>query len=325
MLTGVVTLVAVCPAAPARAAGSRPVEAGTAKRPVPAPVRVAGARAGIRAAGGRPVAVRVVTAGRGAPAGWRPVVMVAVGDSISSGFNACGWYVPCPARSWATGDDERVRSHYLRLLGGGAPVAGRGVNLAVPGATSADLARQMAGAVARRADYVTVLVGAQDACVADERQMTPVDVYRRRVAGALETLRAGRPDVRVFLASVPDLRRLWQVGRNSVAARAFWAVGRICPSMLARPRSTAPADRERRDRVRARVAGYNSALAQVCAAYGPACRFDGNALFDCRFTRDQLSKWDFFHPSASGQRLIAQLTFPLIEDWLREPAGERAT
>ncbi|MGW0449651.1 hypothetical protein ACWDWV_30230, partial [Streptosporangium sandarakinum] len=111
VLTGVVTLVAVCPAAPARAAGSRPVETGTAKRPVSAPVRV-------------------VTAGRGAPAGWRPVVMVAVGDSISSGFNACGWYVPCPARSWATGDDERVRSHYLRLLGGGAPVAGHGVNLA---------------------------------------------------------------------------------------------------------------------------------------------------------------------------------------------------
>ncbi|MFF5207711.1 SGNH/GDSL hydrolase family protein [Streptosporangium sp. NPDC000396] len=255
---------------------------------------------------------------------WRPAVMAAVGDSISAGFNACGWYAACPSHSWSAGDQIAVQSHYLRLLDRDTGVFGHNVNLAVPGATSADLAGQMSKAVARRADYVTVLVGAQDACVPEERRMTPVDVYEKHVAEALARFQAGRPDGRVFVASVPDLKRLWRVGKDHLAARAFWSIGRICPTMLDRPTSTAAADRARRDRVRDRVAGYNAALARVCAAYGPACRFDDNALFDCRFTLNHVSKWDFFHPNAAGQQLIARKTFPAVADWIEEPEQEPA-
>jgi len=244
--------------------------------------------------------------------------MTAVGDSISAGFNACGWYLPCASRSWSTGDHPSVRSQYVRLRAAGVAVTGNNVNLAVPGSTSADLAGQMTRAVGRRADYVTVLVGAQDACVSAERLMTPVAVYERRVAEALELFRAGRPGGRVFVASIPDLKRLWQIGRKNPAARGFWAVGRICPTMLARPTSTSAADQTRRDRVRDRVAGYNAALARVCAAYGPACRFDGNEVFRQRFTIDHLSKWDFFHPNAAGQKLIAEKTYAMMRDWLTE-------
>ncbi|GHE26475.1 lipoprotein [Streptosporangium violaceochromogenes] len=250
---------------------------------------------------------------------WRPVVMAALGDSISAGFNACGWYVSCASRSWSAGDDPAVQSHYLTLLDRGEELLGHNANLAVPGADSADLAGQVAGAVERRADYVTILIGAQDACTSEERRMTPVAVYERRVAEALAAFRAGRPDGRVFVASVPDLKRLWRVGKDSAVARGFWSIGRICPAMLARPASTARADQARRDRVRARVAGYNAALARVCAAYGPACRFDGNALFDCPFTLEHVSGWDYFHPNAAGQRLIARRTFPAVRDWLEEP------
>ncbi|MEV8631587.1 GDSL-type esterase/lipase family protein [Streptosporangium sp. NPDC051023] len=255
---------------------------------------------------------------------WRPAVMAALGDSISAGFNACGWYVTCLSRSWSAGDEPGVQSHYLRLLDLGAGPLGHNVNLAVPGATSAALAGQVAEAVERDADYVTVLIGAQDACVSEERQMTPVAVYERRVAEALAAFRTGRPGGRVFVASIPDLKRLWRVGKDNLAARGFWAVGRICPTMLARPTSVAPADQARRDRVRARVMSYNAALARVCAAYGPACRFDGNALFDCPFTLNHVSKWDFFHPNAAGQRLIAQRTYPAVRDWLEEQVPEPA-
>ncbi|MFB9877676.1 SGNH/GDSL hydrolase family protein [Planobispora siamensis] len=258
-----------------------------------------------------------------AAAPWRPAVMAALGDSITSGFNSCGWYVSCTSRSWAAGDHAGVRSHYLRLSSGFQSLRGNNVNLAVPGATSADLAGQMARAVRRGADYVTILIGAQDACVSQERVMTPVEIYRRRLTEALQAFRRARPHGRVFLASVPDLKRLWRVGKDSPVARGFWAVARICPSMLARPASTAAADRERRDRVRARVAAYNAALARVCADYGPACRFDGNALFDYPFTLDHLSKWDYFHPSAAGQRLIATRTSAAIDDWIPGPARER--
>ncbi|MFJ2032181.1 GDSL-type esterase/lipase family protein [Streptosporangium sp. NPDC087985] len=253
---------------------------------------------------------------------WRPAVMAATGDSISAGFNACGWYVPCAARSWASGDSQAVLSHYLRFQNLDETITGHNVNLAVPGATSAALAGQMADAVAQRADYVTVLVGAQDACVPEERLMTPVAVYQSRVAEALKLFQAGRPDGRVFVASIPDLKRLWRVGRDNVVARGFWAVGRICPTMLARAASTAAADRARRDRVRDRIVAYNAALARVCGEYGPACRFDGNALFTTRFTLNHLSKWDFFHPNAAGQQLIAEKTFEAVRDWAKEPVGD---
>ncbi|WP_326639557.1 GDSL-type esterase/lipase family protein [Streptosporangium sp. NBC_01755] len=253
---------------------------------------------------------------------WRPVVMAALGDSISAGFNACGWYVTCASHSWSTGDHRDVRSHYLRLREADVALAGHNVNLAVPGSTSADLAGQVKQAIDRRADYVTVLVGAQDACASEERLMTSVAVYESRVAGALALLRTARPDARVFVASIPDLRRLWQAGRNNLVARGFWAVGRICPTVLAHPTSTSAADQARRDRVRARVIGFNAALARVCAVYGPNCRFDGNEVFRQAFTLSHISMWDFFHPNAAGQRLIAEKTYGAMRDWLAEDDRE---
>jgi hypothetical protein len=34
-----------------------------------------------------------------------PRSMAALGDSISRGFDACGFYADCSFRSWSTGDD----------------------------------------------------------------------------------------------------------------------------------------------------------------------------------------------------------------------------
>lgn len=271
----------------------------------------------------------VLTAVQAAPAGatptvssWRPAVMAALGDSISAGFNSCGWYLTCVSRSWATGDHREVGSHYRRLRDLDPVIAGHNVNLAVPGSTSADLAGQVTQAIGSRADYVTLLIGAQDTCMSEERLMTPVAVYESRIAQALGLLRAARPQARVFVASIPDLKRLWQAGRKNPVARMFWAVGGICPTMLARPTSAAAADRARRDRVRAQVIGFNAALARVCAAYGPNCRFDGNEVFRQAFTLDHISKWDFFHPNAAGQRLIAEKTYGMMRDWLAQEVPE---
>ncbi len=45
-----------------------------------------------------------------------PTSMASLGDSITRGFNVCGWYVDCPSRSWSTGSSTSVNSHYRRLL-----------------------------------------------------------------------------------------------------------------------------------------------------------------------------------------------------------------
>ncbi|GII60774.1 lipoprotein [Sphaerisporangium krabiense] len=242
-----------------------------------------------------------------------PVVMAALGDSISAGFNACGWYVSCTSRSWSAGDDTGVNSHYLRLLALNPEIKGHGLNFAVPGSASADLVAQAQKAVAAKAGYVTILIGAQDACVDDEEKMTPVPVYRARVDRAFAVL--ATTGAKVFAASIPDVKRLWRLGKDNVVARSFWALGHICPSMLARASSDAKKDRARRERVRDRVRDYNAEMAAACAAYTPGCRSDGGAVFDYPFTLDHISRWDYFHPNADGQKALARATFKTGFPW----------
>jgi lysophospholipase L1-like esterase len=244
-----------------------------------------------------------------------PPVMAALGDSISSGFNACGWYVSCRSRSWSTGDDPVVDSQYLRLLARGPVIRGHNLNYAEPRAASEGLAAQAARAVAHGASYVTILIGANDACRGGEADMTPVRAFRRNIDDAMAVLASARAPVRVFVASVPDLMRLWRLGKDDLLARTFWAVGRLCRAMLARPSSTAKADRARRERVRARIMDYNDQLAAACRAYGAGCRYDGGAVFRFPFTLKMISKWDYFHPNEAGQRALAAATFKAGFAW----------
>lgn len=253
------------------------------------------------------LAAAVLLAPAGAHARTTPAAMAALGDSISAGFNACGWYVSCTSRSWSAGDFPSVNSHYLRLLAMSGAIKGHNLNFAAPGATSADLAGQARKAADAGAGYVTVLIGAQDACRGSEKEMTPVGTFRRNIDKAFDVLRP--TGARIFVASIPDVKRLWRVGKDNGWARLFWAVGRICPSMLANPRSTAKKDEARRDRVRERVMDYNTQLRQACEKYGPACRHDGGAVFSHPFTLRHVSAWDYFHPNAEGQKVLAKITF----------------
>ncbi|GGK82156.1 lipoprotein [Planomonospora parontospora subsp. parontospora] len=234
--------------------------------------------------------------------------MASMGDSITRGFNACGFYVDCPSRSWSTGSSSSVHSHYRRLQEAGAdPVAH---NVGRSGAKVADLQGQAERAVAAGAGYVTVLIGANDACTSSEAGMTSVADFEARFRTAMRTLADGLPEATVLVASIPDIRRLWEVGKGSSSARAAWAALNICQSMLARPRSTDQADVERRERVRQRVADFNAVLARVCAEQA-GCRYDGGAVFGYPFELSHMSRWDYFHPNTAGQRLLAEVTYPL--------------
>lgn len=237
-----------------------------------------------------------------------PTSIAALGDSITRGFNACGFYRDCTRRSWSTGDDGEVSSHRVRLQEDGVVLTDQS-NLARTGARSDALPGQAQAAVAMQAQYVTIEIGANDACRRSPDDMTSPDDYRQHIAEALAILRAGLPNTRIFIASIPDLRRLWAVGHTSWYIRKAWNQLGVCQSMLKNPGSLAQEDVDRRDRVRTRTILYNEILAQTCADYGPLCRFDDKAVFLTNFTRSQISKWDFFHPSPGGQRLLAQITW----------------
>lgn len=244
-----------------------------------------------------------------------PTSMAALGDSITTAYNACGRYEDCPERSWSTGTDDEVNSHYNRLRVISPAIEDNATNLAASGAKVDDLARQAEEAVDVDPDYVTILIGANDACTSSEETMTSVADFRDRLDVALGTLHEGLPKTRVLVASIPDLLQLWEVEHRDRLAQVIWSLGSICQSMLQDARSVDADDVARRERVRQRVVDFNTALRDACTAYGPLCRFDGNAVFDHPFTEGEVSSWDAFHPSTSGQALLAEVTSAGGFDW----------
>ncbi|MET8575063.1 SGNH/GDSL hydrolase family protein [Streptomyces sp. NPDC005012] len=245
------------------------------------------------------------------PSSWdrAPDSVAAVGDSITTGFDSCQVLSDCPGVSWSTGDSPEVRSLASRLLGR-ARAASHSWNFAETGARMSDLGAQMRQAAERRPGLVTVLVGANDACRGSVRSMTPVETFRDQFASALRTLRERSPKSQVYVASIPDLKRLWEVGQETPMGREVWKLG-ICPTMLGEAEAMDRKADERRGKVRDRVEEYNEALAEVCAR-DERCRTDGGAVYAYRFGARQLSRWDLFHPSVDGQARLADIAYRAV-------------
>jgi lysophospholipase L1-like esterase len=153
-----------------------------------------------------------------------------------------------------------------------------------------------------------VLMGANDACASSESAMTSVADFRTQFRQALATVTAGSPQALLYVASIPDVYRLWLILHDNPMARLAWRLTGFCKSLLANPASTAPEDEARRQRVRKRVVAYNRVLADGCALYA-RCRFDGNTVFNNRFRPRHVSTRDYFHPSLEGQRVLAEVTW----------------
>jgi len=261
------------------------------------------------------VAALLVGTPAAAQPGSPPSSMASMGDSITRGFNASGWFSDWPSRSFSTGNNTGVNSHYRRILAKNPAISGRNFNDGVSGAKADDMPGQATTVAGRGVQYVTILIGANDACTSNEASMTPVATFRGHIDTALNTLKTGLPSAKVALISIPDVKRLWQVGKDNSSARNTWSLFGICQSMLANPTSTAAADEDRRNRVRQRVIDFNAQLAQACAAYGPNCDFDDNAVFNFPFALSHVSTWDYFHPNVSGQNALAQASYAAGFNW----------
>ncbi|QSB12725.1 SGNH/GDSL hydrolase family protein [Natronosporangium hydrolyticum] len=260
------------------------------------------------------VTVVTVASPAAAQAGPPPDSMASMGDSITRGFNACGFYVDCTSRSFSTGSSAGD-SHYQRILEINPAISGNNTNAARSGARVAEMSDQAQTVVASGAEYVTILIGANDACTSSESSMTPVADFRGHIDDALQVLATGLPDAQVMVISIPDIKQLWQAGRGNLLARSAWSLFNICQSMLANPTSNAAADVERRDRVQQRVIDYNSELEAACAAYGANCAFDDNVVFNYPFSLSQVSGWDYFHPNNAGQQVLAEISYEAGFNW----------
>jgi lysophospholipase L1-like esterase len=247
----------------------------------------------------------VATGPRAGAAVRLPNSMAAVGDSMTRAADVCCWYGDHPAQSWSTGyaSYDAISSHYERLVALHPAISGREYNDAVSGAKARDLSSQVSKAVAQRAEYVTILMGANDLCTSSTTTMTSTSAFAGYVNGALATLATQLPRARIFLSSIPDIYQLWYVLHTNSLAQFVWSTANICQSML----SSSNTETQRQEVV-AREAAFNQILASACGNYAN-CRWDNNATYNYKFSASQVSTLDFFHPSLSGQAALAQVTW----------------
>jgi lysophospholipase L1-like esterase len=232
--------------------------------------------------------------------------MAAAGDSITIAYNSAT-YGSFPQYSWSTGNASTLNSLLQRLQVASATTI-RGANVAQVGANSTGLAGQVTSAIAAQADYLTVEIGANDACTPTVAGMTPVADFQARIKAGLTQFHNAKADNRIFVASIPSLYRMWSISKSKFGARLIWSAGAVCQSMLANPTSTTTTDENRRLTVQARVNAYNAALEAECRLL-PRCTFDNYTVANYPFTAIHISTADYFHPSVDGQRVLATITW----------------
>jgi lysophospholipase L1-like esterase len=233
-----------------------------------------------------------------------PAVMASTGDSITRGFDATlfGCFLTdCPADSWATGSATAVSSQYRRLLAVDPAVSGHNLNYARTGAKMFELDGQLQSAVRAGAEYVTVLMGANDLC----GTTTSTD-FTAQFSAALTHFFATAPaTARVSVSSIPNLNYLYGLFKNNSTAVSRWRTFGICPPVLGA--SATPASR---NDVATRELQFNAALASVCTAVpDQRCRWDSGAVYGYQFQPSEVSTVDYFHPSVAGQATLARISW----------------
>lgn len=244
-----------------------------------------------------------IAAAQPAAAATYPKSVAVLGDSISRATDVCCWYGDHPAQSWSTGyaSYDGIQSHYERLLALRPAINGHNFNDSESGAKASDMPAQAATAASQGAEYVTILVGANDLCTSSTDTMTSEASFKASITETLEILNRMSPKPRVFMASIPNIHQLWSVLNTGAAAQWVWSTAKICQSMLA-PNAD-------RTAVITREEIFNQALEAACADYAQICRWDERAVFNYNFSASDVSVLDYFHPSLQGQANLARITW----------------
>jgi lysophospholipase L1-like esterase len=231
-----------------------------------------------------------------------PKVVGALGDSISTGFDALH-LGDNRDLSWATGTSDEVNSHLKRLEAYlNTPLIGE--NEAVAGSTAVDLNKQITRLLPNHPAYVTIDIGANDVCDWEaETYDASLTKFEADVQAAIQRIVDAEPDARITLAPIPDVYNLWEVASQQSGCQFKWTVTGLCKPLLAKSRT-----QEERLAFKDRWAGANDALARVAANFPQQVLFNENAI-DVPFTWEDVSTIDCFHPSVKGQNLLAEKTW----------------
>ena len=254
-----------------------------------------------------------------------PNRLFSTGDSITRAFDA-----NLPADnlnlSWVNGYHgfweellglPDIKSHNQRIDANWGTAGRTNTIAAQNGARVDDLVAQAGGAAGRDVTYATVMLGGNDVC-RDTIADLPTDAqFEADFTAGMDVLLANLADgATVQVVAIPDVKRLYDIGLDKTAlgitdCQTLWdltALGFPCGSMLS-PSNT-EADRLY---VRDRNIGYNAILSSVTAqkaAEHPNLFISYTDItFTYPFGAGDISDLDCFHPSTSGERLIAKGTW----------------
>jgi len=235
------------------------------------------------------------------------LVVGAVGDSISTGFNAAYWG-DNRNLSWSTGKDARINSHFKRFAELHPESQVKAVNIAIPASQAKHLAGQVSYLMHYEPDYVTVTTGANDVCTWKEDYAEDLQEFTEDLRAQVGIMVETKSTIKILLTPVPNLYNLWQVASKKPSCQAKWDLVGICRLLL-----SSSSDEASRQGFVGRWLDINAAIAQVAAEYPENVLYNPE-IANTDFEWGQISPKDCFHPSINGLNLIAEKTWMLSEE-----------
>jgi lysophospholipase L1-like esterase len=219
------------------------------------------------------------------PKSWA-TTYVAIGDSITSGTHAENKAMHGYHFSWATGD--QLDANFARQIH-----ADEAYNVSFPGMVSDGLwIDQVNKAEEKRANIVSVLIGANDVCWG----------LGHRVFGNVEKIvdRLSQNDSveTILVGTLPDLEQVYQVGKSRSYCAIFTNI--MCPNYFLR-------SVEERAKIRQQVKDINKEIAKLPDAFPKVKAVV--AIGEQEYGPDDISKVDCFHPTKKAQQRIADAFF----------------
>ncbi|HVJ63700.1 MAG TPA: SGNH/GDSL hydrolase family protein [Bdellovibrionota bacterium] len=229
--------------------------------------------------------------------------------------------------SWASGLNSNfsVKSHAHRLayLHSRAGTQIQVGSVSWSGDTSYDLEVQVDRALewnkTRSADggpdYVTILIGANDICADDVKDMSEDREFYNNVNTAISRLIEANPNAHVVISSLPDVNTLNSVARNSrlmgvypyAKCEDFWRKVNLCRTLTRMPEGSLD-----RYLVGEKVLAYNRILRDIATETNAHTGMQNVKYAPTTYTKaftDKDISVDCFHPNQKGQNILADATW----------------
>lgn len=247
-----------------------------------------------------------------------PSGILAMGHSGIVGYLTADGTFRGPENSWATGTNPAVDSIATRLREVEPAAADPVANVAVPGATAAMLAAQfLPGFNAVPAPRLVLLqiVGNDAVCGPDQAtEDERVERFGRSVESTINNIVTTSARTRVVaVGSLGTATQRQEVLATDPAAVA--AISGTGECDLFGPDGTSAPDHA--TRLDALTQRFDDELIRACALH-PHCHTDDGILATHRFRLDELEPADWTHLNPDGQRAVADLLWPVVQQTLAD-------